>query len=100
MIREKNLYNRLKRNGLTINYFKGINECDFVVFKSKQIEGAYQVCTDLKSDNKNREIGGLTEAIEFFNLEEGTILTLNQEDYFNISGKKIKVVPVWKWGLF
>lgn len=89
----------LKRNGLTINYFKGKTECDFVVFKSKQIEGAYQVCADLNVDNKNREIEGLIEAMEFFNLGVGTILTLNQEDYFNISGKEIKVIPVWKWVL-
>lgn len=96
---ENAVFLAFKRNGLTINYFKGKNECDFVVFKSKQIEGVYQVCTDLNADNKNREIGGLTEAMEFFNLGDGTILTLNQEDNFNISGKEIKVVPVWKWVL-
>ena len=68
-----------------------------VVSKSKQIEGAYQVCSELTADNKSREVNGLIEAMEFFDLPSGTILTLNQEDYFNISGKEIKVVPVWKW---
>lgn len=96
---ENAVFLALKRNGLTINYFKRKSECDFVVFKSKQIEGAYQVCAELNADNKNREIGGLIEAMEFFNLGYGTILTLNQEDYFNVSGKEIKVVPVWKWAL-
>jgi len=94
---ENAVFLEFKRNGLTINYFKKKRECDFVVFKSKQIEGAYQVCTELNLDNKSREIDGLIEALEFFDLQSGTILTLNHEDYFNISGKEIKVVPVWKW---
>jgi predicted AAA+ superfamily ATPase len=94
---ENAVFIELKRNGLTVNYFKKKNECDFVVFKSKQIEGAFQVCYELTLDNKNREINGLIEAMDFFDLQSGTILTFNQEDYFNISGKEIKVVPVWKW---
>jgi predicted AAA+ superfamily ATPase len=96
---ENAVFIELKRNGLTINYFKKKHECDFVTFKSKQIEGAYQVCSELTIDNKSREIDGLIEAMEFFDLQSGTILTLKQEDYFNISGKEIKVVPVWKWML-
>lgn len=96
---ENAVFIEFKRNGHTINYFKKKHECDFIVFKSKQIEGAYQVCYELTTDNKSREINGLIEAMEFFDLQSGTILTLNQEDYFNISGKEIKVVPVWKWML-
>ena len=96
---ENAVFLAFKRNGLTVNYFTGKNECDFVVFNLKQIEGAYQVCADLNGDNKNREISGLIEAMEFFNLGSGTILTLNQEDYFRISGREIKVIPVWKWVL-
>jgi len=94
---ENAVFLEFKRNGLTINYFRKKHECDFVVFKSKQIEGAYQVCAELNLDNKSREIDGLIEALEFFDLQTGTILTQDQEDYFNISGKEIKVVPVWKW---
>jgi len=94
---ENAVFIELKRNGLTVNYFKKKNECDFVVFKSKQIVSAFQVCYELTLDNKDREINGLIEAMDFFDLHSGTILTFNQEDYFNISGKEIKVVPVWKW---
>lgn len=94
---ENAVFIEFKRNGFTINYFKKKHECDFVIFKSKQIEGVYQVCSELTADNKGREIDGLIEAMEFFDLQSGTILTLKQEDYFNISGKEIKVVPVWKW---
>jgi uncharacterized protein len=69
-----------KRNSQMINYFKGKGEGDFVALKSKQLAGVDEVCTDLNADNNNREIGGLTEVMEFFNLGDGTILTLNQED--------------------
>ena len=48
-------------------------------------------------DNKDREIGGLAEAMNKFKLKEGIILTYNQEDIFEIDGKKIKLIPVWKW---
>ena len=94
---ENAVFIELKRNGLNINYFKQKHECDFLVFKSKKIDHAYQVCSSLTLDNKDREINGLLEAMEFFSLKKGTILTLNQEDNFNVSGKEIKVIPVWKW---
>ena len=48
-------------------------------------------------DNKDREIKGLMEALEKFNLKEGIILTYKQDDEFKIKDKKIKVLPVWKW---
>jgi len=94
---ENAVFLEFKRKGFNINYFRKKHECDFVVFKSKQIEGVYQVCAELNLDNKSRETDGLIEALEFFDLQSGTILTMNQEDYFNISGREIKVVPVWKW---
>ncbi len=97
LLLENAVFIALKRNGFTINYFKKSSECDFVVFRSNKIIHAYQVCADLTSDNQKREIDGLMEALQFFNLASGTILTMNQEDYFNINGKEIKVVPAWKW---
>jgi uncharacterized protein len=96
---ENAVFIQLKRNGLDIKYFKHKHECDFVVFKSKKIEQACQVCADLTLDNKDREINGLLEAMDFFGLQTGTIVTFNQEDYFNVSGKEIKVIPAWKWML-
>jgi predicted AAA+ superfamily ATPase len=94
---ENAVYIELKRNGFNINYFKQKNECDFVVYKSKDIEQALQVCKELNFDNKTREINGLIEALDFFSLSVGTIITLDQEDSLNISGKIIQVIPVWKW---
>ena len=94
---ENAIFLELKRNGFNINYFKQKYECDFVTFKRKKIENIYQVCTELNLDNQGREINGMIEALEFFSLSAGTIITLNQDDKINISGKEIVVIPAWKW---
>ena len=42
-------------------------------------------------------LAGLVEAMGKFGLNEGMILTFNQEDELKEAGKKIKVKPVWQW---
>ena len=58
---------------------------------------AIQVCYELTDDNKDREINGLLAALDAFNLNEGLILTYNQEDRIDVNHKNINVIPVWKW---
>jgi hypothetical protein len=53
-----------------------------------------QVCEQLHSENKNREIAGLLEVMKFFGLDEGYIYTLDQEDEFIVEGKKVIVKKV------
>lgn len=87
----------LKSRQKDLFYFKGKRECDFLCRKGSQITEAYQVCYTLNDFNKEREIGGLVEALQQFKLKEGIILTLNQSDYLNVEGKKIIITPLWKW---
>lgn len=87
----------LRRSYKDIFYFQGKNECDFVVKEKDKITHAVQVCFNLKEENQDREIKGLTEALKEFKLKHGLILTYNQDDEFKIEDKIIKVVPVWKW---
>jgi len=56
----------------------------------------------LNDDKKCREVVGLIEALEAFDLPEGLILTFGQQDILKIGGKTINVVPAWRWseGLF
>lgn len=35
----------------------------------------------------------MIEALEFFNIEEGTLVTVSQKDQFEKNGKVIHVVP-------
>jgi len=102
---ENFVYNSFRRNtdmfgSLNNNqffYFVGKNggECDFIV-RSQENTKCIQVCWELNTDNQEREIKGLLEAMEFFNLEEGVILTYNTKDLILINGKRINVVPAWE----
>ncbi|MDD3175616.1 MAG: ATP-binding protein [Candidatus Nanoarchaeia archaeon] len=94
---ENLVFIELKRRGKEIFYFKEKNECDFVTREGTKITSAIQVCYELTEQNKEREINGLVEALEKFNLKEGVILTLNQEQEFVVDSKKVKLIPVWKW---
>ena len=51
----------------------------------------------MNEDNKGREVEGLMEALEAFDLSEGLILTFNQQDTLKIDGKTIKIIPAWRW---
>ena len=87
----------LRKNYKEIFYFQEKNECDFIIKEGTAITQALQVCYDFNEENKEREINGILEALKKFNLKEGLILTNNQEDEFIIDGRKILLVPVWKW---
>lgn len=80
-----------------IYYFSGKNggECDFIVSPYEN-PSCIQVCWELTQDNQDREINGLLEAMEFFKLDNGIILTFDSEDIIQVEGKKIEVIPLWK----
>ncbi len=94
---ENSVFIELRRQCKNLFYYRGKNECDFVIEEKRKIAEAYQVCYLLTEDNKAREINGLMEVLNEAKLSEGYILTFNQEDKFVIDGKTIKVIPVWKW---
>jgi uncharacterized protein len=87
----------LRRSGKEIFYFKEEKECDFVVKEGNKITQAIQVCYNLNEENKEREINGLTAALETFDLPEGLILTFDQQDHLVVDGKNISVLPTWRW---
>lgn len=94
---ENLVFIELKRNENDIFYFSEKGECDFIMREGTKIRKAMQVCYELNEKNKEREINGLIEVMEKFKLKEGLILTYSQEDKFKIKGKRIEVLPVWKW---
>ncbi|MCK5149518.1 ATP-binding protein [Candidatus Pacearchaeota archaeon] len=93
---ENLVFNNINEN-FEINYFENKYECDFILSKQKKIIQAIQVCWELTSENKEREIRGLTTALEEFKLKQGIILTKDQEYNLQKDNKKIFVKPVWKW---
>jgi len=95
---ENYVYNLLKTKG-SVSYYTGKNECDFVIQKGKNIKQAIQVTSELSDNNRQREINGLIDAMKLFGLDNGLILTNDQEEDFSEGGYRISVKPVWKWAL-
>ena len=94
---ENLVFIELKRRGNEIYYFRKNNECDFLIKEKNKIIKAVQVTKKLDEENSRREINGLLEAMKEYNLKEGLILTDEEEQEKIIEGKKIKIIPVWKW---
>lgn len=94
---ENCVYLALRRKYKEIYYFKDQGACDFIVKESQTIIHIIQVCAEIHSENKAREVNGLLAALKFFSITEGLILTLNQEDVLRINEVKIRLLPVWKW---
>lgn len=94
---ENTVFLHLKRQNKEVNYFRQKNECDFIVREKRAITSAIQVCYHLDEDNRERELDGLVEALEKFNLKEGLVLTYDQEDEIRTAGKRIALKPVWRW---
>jgi predicted AAA+ superfamily ATPase len=94
---ENLIFLHLRRKNKEIYYFAEKGECDFIVFSNRKISEAVQVCFTLNPDNQEREINGLLEALVFFNLKQGAIVTINQKDRIEINGKIIHVVPAYDY---
>jgi predicted AAA+ superfamily ATPase len=94
---ENLVFLHLRRHYKEIFYFQAKGECDFVVLEKNAVTKAIQVCSQVTSENFERELNGLKEAMQTFNLPYGQIITLNQADKFEENGTTIELVPCWKW---
>jgi len=94
---ENAVYLHLRKTYKEIYYFKEKNECDFVVCQTGKIQMVLQVCYELNPENLGREMKGLEEAMNFFGISTGMIITLNQKDLFMENGKQIDVVPAYRF---
>lgn len=93
------LHLRMKKKD--IYYHKDKRECDFVVREGNQIVQVIQVTTSLLAPEVNkREIEGLIEAMNAYDLQEGIILTENESDTIIVDAFQVIVMPIWKWLLF
>jgi len=101
-ILETLVYRALKRSNNDVYFHRDKKECDFLIKKEIEITQAIQVTLSLvEPDTRQREIEGLVEAMQVYQLQEGLILTLNETDQFEYSVNGISylihVFPVWKW---
>ncbi|HOE19123.1 MAG TPA: ATP-binding protein [Syntrophorhabdaceae bacterium] len=78
-------------------YYKGRRECDFIVKKGTKPEAAIQVCWELTPKNEASEFRGLREAMDALDIQEGFVLTNDEEKELTFEGSKIQIMPAWKW---
>lgn len=90
---ENTIYLYLRQQSYKLYYFREKGECDFVVFDRDKCVKLIQVCEEVHSDNKDREINGLLEAMSFFQLNEGYIITKDQKDTLTFDQKVIQLIP-------
>ena len=99
---ENIVYLGLRRQGHDIYFHKEGQECDFLIKQGTKITTAIQVAVHLDTQAiKDRELQGLQEAMQIYDLREGTILTEDTEDELIIhAGRKqlkVHITPIWKW---
>ena len=87
------LLNRKKE----IFYFSRKGECDFVIKQGLNISEAIQVCYLLTHENMDREILGLTEAMNEFKLDKGYLIIYDSEISTSELPENIHIIPAWKW---
>jgi predicted AAA+ superfamily ATPase len=89
---ENLIYSEFKKCGYQIHFFQNKGECDFIVGK-ESTRKAVQVCYELTDQNRKRELVGLKEAMRDLKIEEGTIITYDQEESYN----QVSIIPFWKF---
>ena len=71
---------------------RGTWECDFIT-----PDAAIQVCAELTSTNRRRELRGVVEGMRLRGRRRGLLITLDQSDRLVEDGMAIDVVPAWRW---
>ncbi len=90
-------YAELRRRQKEVFYHRGRYECDFLIREKGRVVAAVQVTRELGEENEQRELRGLLEAMDAHGLGEGIILTAEQEEERTAAGRKVSVLPLWKW---
>lgn len=90
--------NRTLQPSERIFYYQDKCECDFVIQRDDRIEELIQVTWDMSDDDTRiREIGGIINAAENTRCDNLTIITNDEENEILRDGKRIRVIPAWKW---
>src|SRR3989344_2522697 len=94
---ENLVFLELRRRNKKIFYNRDNYECDFIIQEKEKVVQVIQVTENLNSENEKREVEGVLEAMNKFRLNEGFIITLEEERNIKIENKNIFILPVWKW---
>src|SRR5659263_392228 len=94
---ENLVYMSLIKEKKEVYYHKGNYECDFIIKDGMNIKYAIQVTLSLKDETtRKREIRGLLEAMDVYNLKEGLIITEKEAQIIGLDEKKIVIKPIYE----
>jgi len=65
--------------------------------KGTRIHKRINVCWDLNKKNEKRELSGLCEAMEKFNVADAEIIVSGYDDRLEIEGKNIIISNFFNW---
>jgi uncharacterized protein len=94
---ENLIYIELRRRRKNVFYFREKNECDFILEQNGSITDIIQVCLHLNAGNESRELMGLVEVAQIFNLKKGLLITYDLEKTIDFKNIEIQIIPAWKW---
>lgn len=98
---ENVVFNHLQRQADTDIYYWANEqgyEVDFVIKNGMLVTDLIQVCERLHDDKtKKREFRALISALNEFNLDKATIITLNEYGDETVENKTIHIRPIWMW---
>jgi predicted AAA+ superfamily ATPase len=94
---ENIVFLHLRRQTKDLYYFKQNQEVDFYA----RIEGKeYLVNVSYIIENektRKRELDGLIEAMEYFQLDTAYLITKDEESVVEVEGKKVYILPLYKY---
>ena len=91
---ENAVFIELRRRTKNIWYYSESSfECDFLYGHDSVPENAVQVCYELTSENREREVRGLVETCRKFPGVKPLIVTFNQKDKISYDGMIIEAIP-------
>lgn len=89
------------RQGSDFYYYrtKDNKEVDFVIRDGLEVSRLIQVSYKMDSDpqTEKREISALLKAAKELECDDLAILTWDQETVRMVNGKKVMIVPLWRW---
>lgn len=90
---ENIVYMELRKQNGAIHYWRGKKEIDFVTLNP--VPAFYNVSyTDQPHE---REIEGMVEGLQEFNIEKGVVLTKNYCGTKKVKGKVVECILLWTW---
>ena len=73
-------------------------ETDFLVMEKERPTELIQVCWDPTDPRTmKRELDSISEAMRFFKIKRGSVITENKEGSEKVDGGEVIFIPIWKW---